>query len=40
MAGDAVLTLRVEAALRKRLDRLSKATRRTRSFLAIEVIRE
>ncbi len=40
MADSAVLTLRLDAKLKKQLDKLSKATSRTRSFLAAEAIRE
>ena len=36
----ATLTLRLDDDLKQRLDRLSKATQRTRSFLAAEAIRE
>jgi predicted transcriptional regulator len=34
------MTLRLEPALRKRLDRLAQAQRRSRSFIAAEAIRE
>jgi predicted transcriptional regulator len=40
MAESAVLTLRLDAKLKSRLDRLSKATQRSRSFVAAEAIRE
>ncbi len=39
MAGS-VLTLRIDAKLRKKLDKLAKSTQRSRSFLAAEAIRE
>ena len=40
MAESAVLTLRLDSKLKNRLDRLSKATQRSRSFVAAEAIRE
>ena len=40
MATIAVVTLRLEPDLRGRLDRLAKAQRRSRSYLANEAIRE
>jgi len=40
MAGSSVLTLRLDPKLKKQLDRLSKATNRSRSFVAAEAIRE
>lgn len=40
MAQSSVLTLRVDAELRKRLDKLARATSRSRSFLAAQAIRE
>jgi len=40
MPGNTVMTLRLEPELRKRLDDLSKAQRRSRSFIAAEAIRE
>jgi RHH-type transcriptional regulator, rel operon repressor / antitoxin RelB len=40
MAEAAVLTLRLDSKLKSRLDRLSKATQRSRSFVAAEAIRE
>ena len=40
MAENAVLTLRLKPGLRKQLDRLARATERSRSFLAAEAIRE
>jgi predicted transcriptional regulator len=40
MAESAVLTLRLDAKLKDELDRLSRATSRSRSFVAAEAIRE
>lgn len=40
MAETSVMTLRLEPELRKRLDGLAKAQRRSRSFIAAEAIRE
>ena len=40
MAESTLLTLRLKRGLRKQLDRLAKATQRSRSFLAAEAIRE
>jgi RHH-type transcriptional regulator, rel operon repressor / antitoxin RelB len=40
MAGSSVLTLRLDPKLKDQLDRLSKATGRSRSFVAAEAIRE
>jgi RHH-type transcriptional regulator, rel operon repressor / antitoxin RelB len=40
MATIPVVTLRLEPDLRERLDRLAKAQRRSRSYLATEAIRE
>jgi len=40
MADSSVLTLRLDSKLKKQLDKLSKATSRTRSFLAAEAVRE
>lgn len=40
MATGKVLTLRLENGLRSKLDKLAAATRRSRSFLAAEAIRE
>ena len=40
MAGEKMLTLRLESGLRGKLDKLAAATRRSRSFLAVEAIRE
>jgi len=40
MAGSSVLTLRLDPKLKNQLDRLSKATNRSRSFVAAEAIRE
>jgi RHH-type rel operon transcriptional repressor/antitoxin RelB len=40
MPGTKVMTLRLEPELRKRLDGLAKAQRRSRSFVAAEPIRE
>jgi RHH-type rel operon transcriptional repressor/antitoxin RelB len=40
MAESALVTLRLDSKLKNRLDRLSKATQRSRSFVAAEAIRE
>ena len=40
MPRNTIMTLRLEPELRKRLDDLSKAQRRSRSFIASEAIRE
>ena len=40
MAGSSVLTLRLDSKLKNQLDRLSKATSRSRSFVAAEAIRD
>jgi RHH-type transcriptional regulator, rel operon repressor / antitoxin RelB len=40
MAESALLTLRLDPKLKTRLDRLSKATQRSRSYVAAEAIRE
>jgi RHH-type rel operon transcriptional repressor/antitoxin RelB len=40
LAGSSVLTLRLDPKLKDQLDRLSKATSRSRSFVAAEAIRE
>jgi RHH-type transcriptional regulator, rel operon repressor / antitoxin RelB len=40
VAGSSVLTLRLDSKLKNQLDRLSKATSRSRSFVAAEAIRE
>ena len=40
MADSSVLTLRLDPKLKDQLDRLSKATSRSRSFVAAEAIRE
>jgi len=40
MAGSSVLTLRLDPKLKKQLDQLSRATSRSRSFVAAEAIRE
>ena len=40
MADSAILTLRLDQHLRNRLDKLAKPTKRLRSFLAAEAIRE
>jgi RHH-type rel operon transcriptional repressor/antitoxin RelB len=40
MPESAVLTLRLEAKLKKRLDRLSKSMNRSRSFVAAQAIQE
>lgn len=34
------MTIRVESAIKRRLDQLSKATKRSKSFLAAEAIRQ
>ena len=39
-AGSITLTLRLNADLKKRLEKLARSTRRTRSFLAAEAIRD
>jgi len=39
MSDSAVTTLRLEPELRRQLDRLAKAQRRSRSFIAAEAIR-
>ena len=39
MSENSVVTLRLESDLRKRLDQLAKAQRRSRSFVAAEAIR-
>ena len=39
MAGEKILTLRLEGGLRGKLDKLAAAMRRSRSFLAAEAIR-
>ena len=38
MAASEVLTVRIPTTLRRRLERLSKSTARTRSWLAVEAI--
>lgn len=38
--ADSVITLRIDAKLRKKLDKLAESTQRSRSFLAAEAIRE
>jgi len=38
--SSSVLTLRLEEELKERLERLSQSTRRSKSFLAAEAIRE
>jgi predicted transcriptional regulator len=40
MATTPVVTVRLEPELRQRLDRLARAQRRSRSFVATEAIRE
>ncbi len=40
MAGEKMVTLRLDGGLRGKLDKLAAATRRSRSFLAAEEIRE
>ncbi len=40
MAGSTVLTLCLDPKLKKQLDQLSRATNRSRSFVAAEAIRE
>lgn len=40
MPGSAILTLRLDPKLKNRLDRISKATSRSLSFVAAEAIRE
>ena len=40
MAESAVLTLRLDAKLKKQLDRLSKSMSRSRSFVAAQAIQE
>ena len=40
MAESSVLTLRLDAKLKRQLERLSKAMDRSRSFVAAEAIRE
>lgn len=40
MAQEKIVTLRMDGALRGKLDKLAAATRRSRSFLAAEAIRE
>lgn len=40
MANSSVLTLRLDSKLKKKLDRLSVAMSRSRSFVAAEAIRE
>jgi RHH-type rel operon transcriptional repressor/antitoxin RelB len=40
MAESAVLTLRLDAKLKKQLDRLSKSMNRSRSFVAAQAIHE
>jgi predicted transcriptional regulator len=38
--AESVLTLRIDAKLRKKLDKLAEATQRSRSFLAAEALRD
>jgi len=40
MAKEKIVTLRLESGLTEKLDKLAAATRRSRSFLAAEAIRE
>jgi predicted transcriptional regulator len=40
MSESSILTLRVDTQLKKKLDRLSSAMNRSRSFIAAEAIRE
>lgn len=40
MANTEIITLRLDSKLKKKLDKLSKATERSRSYLAAEAIRE
>ena len=40
MAQEKIVTLRMDRALHSQLDKLAAATRRSRSFLATEAIRE
>ena len=40
MAGSSVMTLRLDSKLKQQLDRLSRATSRSRSFVAADAIRE
>lgn len=40
MSESAVLTLRLDAKLKKQLDRISKSMNRTRSFVAAQAIQE
>jgi predicted transcriptional regulator len=40
MGTSSILTLRIEGGLKRKLDKLAKTTRRSRSFLAAEAIRE
>jgi RHH-type transcriptional regulator, rel operon repressor / antitoxin RelB len=40
MPGSSVLTLRLDPQLKKKLDRLSSAMNRSRSFIAAEAVRE
>ena len=40
MTQSTTMTIRLDAGLKERLDKLSKITRRSRSFLAAEAVRE
>ena len=40
MASEKIVTLRLDGELRKKLDKLAAATRRSRSFLVAEAIRD
>ena len=40
MSTSNILTLRIDSGLKKKLDKLAKSTRRSRSFLAAEAIQD
>jgi len=40
MPSSSIITMRVEAELRRRLERLAKAQRRSKSFVAAEALRD
>ena len=40
MAQSSTMTIRLESELKERLDKLSQATKRSKSFLATEAVRE
>ena len=40
MASSSMLSLRLDTKMKSRLDRLAKATKRSRSYIAAEAIRE